>query len=112
MTTSRRLVAEIGRLAGAPKTRHTIRDQKGPERPLPAPDVVLLEIEPNGTAQIYRYTANGEFGGDTWHQTEDDAIHQLRSEYGSAVGSWESVPEAVPDGVDFAVSWILARRSS
>jgi hypothetical protein len=49
--------------------------------PMPHPDVVLLEGHADGP-MLYRYTAHGDFGGDTWHETLDDAKRQAVLEYG------------------------------
>jgi hypothetical protein len=73
---------------------------------MPVPNVVLLEVEPDGSAQVYRYTADGAFGGDTWHESEADAYHQLDFEYGEALGPWQAVPDTVNETHDYAVSWI------
>jgi len=49
------------------------------------PDADRIEIVPGkfeGSFMIYRYTRDGEFCGDTWHQNLDDAFHQAKYEYG------------------------------
>jgi hypothetical protein len=54
---------------------------------------------------LYRYTADGTFAGDTWHQSLDDAKGQADFEYGKALGSWQQIPEDVAAGaeVEFAL---------
>jgi hypothetical protein len=57
---------------------------------------------------LYRYTAHGDFGGDTWHETLDDAKRQAVLEYGDALGDWMPVPDDVSDMEEFAIT--AARR--
>src|SRR5438132_9574654 len=38
---------------------------------------------------LVRYTLDGTFAGDTWHETIDDAKNQAAFEYGDAVGDWQ-----------------------
>ena len=47
---------------------------------MPRPDVLLLEGDEFGHAMLYRYTAGGEFGGDTWRERVEDgqACRRLR----------------------------------
>jgi len=63
----------------------TIRDgvvEAGPN--LPIPDRV--EIEFSGDIHepvfMYRWTRNGDFCGDTWHEDLDAALRQAQFEYG------------------------------
>jgi hypothetical protein len=53
---------------------------------------------------LYRMTKHGESGGDTWHQSVEDAQHQAKYEYGDAVGAWNEIPADVPDAREFAVA--------
>jgi len=46
---------------------------------------------------LYRIAADGEFGGDTWHETLDDVKHQVEWEYQDAVSDWHEIPGAVSD---------------
>ena len=47
------------------------------------PDRVEISIEAGGTSCfMYRYTRTGEFCGDTWHATLDDAVAQAQFEFG------------------------------
>ena len=91
-------------------TRATIHFRGVPEdmagagmEPMPHPDVVLLEGHPDGP-MMYRYTAQGEFGGDTWHETLDDAKKQAMFEYGDALGEWMPVPTEASDAHEFAIT--------
>ena len=104
-----RLVAWIGKLSGAPNTRHTLRRGASADELMPAAQVVLMELEPNGKAHVYRYALDGTFAGDTWHESRTDAEEQLEFEYGPAVGPWSKVPSGTIDAHEYAVEW--ARRS-
>jgi hypothetical protein len=72
-----------------------LADGRSPE-PMPDPDVVVIVDHRDGP-MLYRYTAGGEFAGDTWHGTIEDARAQAAWEYGDALGEWQDVPEGVSD---------------
>jgi hypothetical protein len=73
--------------------------------PMPRPDVLLLEGDESGRAMLYRYTAGGEFGGDTWHESVEAAERAAVEEYGaSTVGPWTPVPEDEPDAHKYAIA--------
>src|SRR5690606_28078669 len=74
-----------------------------PETRLPSPDVVLLEEESERNFFLYRLTKGGLFGGDTWHQSVDDAKYQADFEYGKALGEWREIPPEVSDAPEFAI---------
>lgn len=78
------------------RTVHTIGRPSEPGALLPLPAVLVLEVTPGAGAMLFRYTAAGEFGGDTWHETPEDARDQAAWEYEGALGPWV----AVPDGAD------------
>jgi len=48
---------------------------------------------------LFRYTTDGSFAGDTWHETVDHAKEQANFEFGNAVSEWSSVPDDVADPV-------------
>jgi hypothetical protein len=100
-----RLVARIGQVPVPPRTRHTMLRPGGTVELMPPPQVVLMEVEANGPAQVYRYTLDGTFAGDTWHEDRQRAERTLAFEYGEAVGPWSQVPDDVADAHDFAASW-------
>jgi hypothetical protein len=77
-------------------------------RPLPAPDVLLIEARADGVF-LERFTVNSAFGGDTWHETVEDAKRQAVFEYAEAVGEWHDVPDTVGDAAEYAVE--EARRA-
>jgi|ERR1039457_3459667 hypothetical protein len=75
---------------------------------MPWARVVLLEEEDTGgSATLWRWGANGEIAGDTWHESIDDAVHQAEFEYGAALGEWQPVPDNVQEG-DLK-NWVLDR---
>ncbi|MRH01198.1 hypothetical protein [Xanthomonas sontii] len=50
---------------------------------MPMPDRIEIEVEPGtGYCFLYRYTATGQFCGDTWHENLDAAFQQASFEYG------------------------------
>lgn len=75
----------------------------GEPDPMPHPDVVLLVVEPDA-AMLYRFTAQGDVGGDTWHETENDAREQAADEYGDALGEWTAIPADAADVFEHAVA--------
>ena len=80
---------------------------------LPAPDVLLLVAGgPDPDAMLFRYTAHGEVGGDTWHPTVAEAKEQAIDEYGDALLPWEEVPEDVVDPHHYAVQYAAERLNS
>jgi hypothetical protein len=71
---------------------------------MPFPHVVLLEADET-SCMLYRYTRDGKFCGDTWHQTVEDAKHQAEFEYREALGPWLPVPEAEADAHEYAIEY-------
>ncbi len=98
-----RLTAVVGAIDGPPRVEHTARSDDGPEELLPLPDVVLIKKPPSEGAVLCRYTRSGEFCGDTWHEAIDQAKEQADLEYGSALGEWMEVPDAVENALDYAI---------
>ncbi|WKW12825.1 hypothetical protein Strain138_002135 [Pseudogemmatithrix spongiicola] len=102
-------VALIGPLTLPPNTRHTLRvGDAGVEQLMPPAQLVLLEVEDLGYCQLYRYTLDGTFAGDTWHQSRGDAEHQARFEFGDALGEWHEFVAPDDDSHEAAIEW--ARR--
>lgn len=73
-------------------------------RLLPIPDVLVIHEESQGNVFLYRLTRRGEFGGDTWHQSVEDAKHQADFEYPKALSEWQEIPLNAPDPCEFAVA--------
>ncbi len=113
MTTGNiRLFATVRANVLHPKTRHVIglpselADNGDETQQLPSPDVLVIEQEGEGSVFLYRMTRTGEPGGDTWHQSIDDARHQAEYEYGEVLGEWRAIPNNVTDAREFAVQTI------
>ena len=77
---------------------------------MPPAQAVLMEVEGNGSAQVYRYTLDGEFAGDTWHESKENAQDQLEFEYGGSVGTWSEVPREVADAHEYLLAWARESR--
>ena len=101
-----RRLALIGPLAGERRTAETSGFPLDPSQMLPLPDVVLLIVDREpGATMLFRYTAHGEFGGDTLHTSTDEALEQASYEYGEALGEWIDVPDDIADAHAFAVAY-------
>ena len=83
-----------------------------PEKMLPVADVVLLVVGKEEGAMLFRYTAHGDFGGDTFHPTAEQALEQAAFEYGDALGEWLVVPDEITDPHAFAVQYAHERLDS
>ncbi|WP_438040874.1 hypothetical protein [Sorangium sp. So ce128] len=77
----------------------------GAGHPMPPAEVVLMEVLNDGSAFLYRFSRDGIFAGDTWHERREDAEDQLEFEVGGAVGAWTAVPLNVEDAQAYAVNW-------
>ena len=110
--TRTRVIALIGALDGGRRAVHTTGFPMDPAKMLPEADGVLLTASDAGDdpgAMLFRYTAYGEVGGDTWHASISDAREQAAEEYGDALGPWEEVPDEVADAHAFAVRYAAER---
>ena len=110
--TQARFVALVGVLAGERRAAHTGGFPLDPSKMLPVADVVLLVAGEDPGAMLFRYTAHGEFGGDTWHPTSMAAQEQAAYEYGDALAPWVEVPTEVSDAHAFAVKYAHERLNS
>ncbi|WP_438034226.1 hypothetical protein [Sorangium sp. So ce204] len=72
---------------------------------MPPAEVVLMEVLDGGPALLYRFTRDGVFAGDTWHECRENAEDQLEFEVGAAIGAWTAVPLEVEDAQAYAVDW-------
>lgn len=104
-----RWVALVGVLTHERRAAHTAGFPLDPEKMLPVADVVLVVANDDAGAMLFRYTAHGEFGGDTWHATLAEAQEQAAYEYGDALLSWMEVPGEVTDAHAFAVQYAYER---
>jgi hypothetical protein len=99
-------------LTGERRVAHTDGFPLDPAKMLPVADVVLVVPDDDGSAMLFRYTAHGELGGDTWHATVADAREQAADEYGDALIAWLEVPPEVTDAHAFAVQYAYDQLNS
>ena len=104
-----RLVALVGPLTGERRAAHTAGYPLDSAKMLPLADVVLLVAGGDPGAMLFRYTAQGEFGGDTWHSTVGEAQEQALDEYGDAILPWLDVPADVVDAHTYAIQYAAER---
>lgn len=98
-----RLIARVTAAPGESRVRHfrgfppgvSERDQR---ELLPPAPLILIEETSHGF-YLDRYSASGEFCGDTWYRTLEDAQHQATYEYGDRLSEWVQVPHEVEDVV-------------
>ena len=107
-----RSLALVGPCAGKRRVTHTAGFPIDPSKILPAPDVILLIADDTPGAMLFRYTAYGEVGGDTWHPSPDDAREACIYEYSDALGEWVDVPDDVEDAHAYAVQYAADRLNS
>jgi hypothetical protein len=100
-----RRIALIGPLAGERQTAQTSGFPMDPAKMLPIADVILLVGGNDPGVMLFRYTAHGDFGGDTYHTSSEDALEQASAEYGEALGEWQVVPDDITDAHAFAVAY-------
>jgi hypothetical protein len=87
-------------------------DRLAPAKMLPVADVLLLVASDDPDAMLFRYTAYGEMGGDSWHATVAEAKEQALEEYGDALLPWEAVPDEVADAHGYAIQYASERLNS
>jgi hypothetical protein len=105
-------MALVGAPTGERRATHTTGYPLDPAKMLPPADVVLIIADDDPGVMLFRYTAHGEFGGDTWHPSVSDAQGQAADEYGEALGSWTAVPPDVADPHAYAVRYAAERLNS
>jgi hypothetical protein len=107
-----RCLALVGPLTGERRVAQTQGFPIDPAKMLPSADVILLVAGPDPGAMLFRYTAHGEFGGDTWHPSFESAREQVEYEYEDALGEWIHVPEVVEDPHAYAVEYAAEQLNS
>ncbi len=113
MPTRIRSLALVGPLdADTRRVTHTAGFPIDPARMPPAPDVILLIGDAEPGAMLFRYTAHGEFGGDTWHPTIEAAREHAIYDYSDALGNWIDVPDDVQDAHAYAIQFAAERLNS
>jgi len=104
-----RLVALVGVMSHERRAAHTTGFPLDPDKMLPMADVVLVVPDGEKGAMLFRYTAHGDFGGDTPHSTVAEALDQAAFEYDEALGAWIEVPDDVKDAHAFAIQYAYER---
>jgi len=107
-----RMIALVGPLASERRAVQTSGFPLDPEKMLPVADVVLLVVGKEEGAVLFRYTAHGDFAGDTFHSNAEEALDQAASEYDDALGQWLTVPDEITDPHAFAVQYAHDRLDS
>lgn len=99
-----RLYAEVNYI-GERKELHTMGANDVQEL-LPIPHILILEEEKDGGGfTLHRYTDEGEFCGETWHQRLEEAKHQAHFEYDGGISEWRDVPEDIADLETYVVNY-------
>jgi hypothetical protein len=88
-------------------TRTDPTENSGERMPVAA---LLVVDEADDGIYLLRYAANGEFAGDSWHQSIEDARHQARFEYGPL--TWTEAPDGPTRVDDFAKTCLAGRSRS
>lgn len=101
-STRRRKFALVGVMENERRVSHTVGHPLDADQMLPDADVLLLVADGEG-AMLFRYTAYGELGGDTWHASVVLAEAQAVFEYGDALLPWNEVPADIIDAHAYAV---------
>lgn len=73
--------------------------------------LVVFDTVVNGY-ELYRYDKNGEFAGDTWHETEDDATEQAKFEFNLKGIYWRHIPRDIDDPIKYAIEFMKSRKKS
>lgn len=61
---------------------------------LPFARLLLIEQRENDIF-LFRFTKEGDYAGDTWHQSVEEAKKQAKFEYNVSVDSWQKIPSDV-----------------
>jgi hypothetical protein len=67
---------------------------------LPPSKLLVLEERPDGFF-LTRYSARGDFAGDTWHRDYEDAMSQANFEFSESTQNWVAIPAEETDAIDF-----------
>lgn len=76
---------------------------------MPIAKVLVLYMTPNGYG-LYRYDKNGEFAGDTLHETEEDANEQIEYEFSLKDVNWMDIPKDVNEPIKYAIDYMKEKR--
>ena len=72
----------------------------GSRTEMPVASALLIEIQSEGVF-LYRVSADGQFAGDTWHESLGAAKDQAEFEFGSGLSDWTSIPTDVEDAMAY-----------
>jgi hypothetical protein len=67
------------------------------------PTYLAIKVSPEGFF-LYRYTSQGLFAGDTWHETLEDAKHQAHFEFGDFISDWQEIPSSNDNPIEFILA--------
>jgi len=102
----------VGPLESQRRVTQTAGFPIDPSKMLPLPDVILLIADGDPGAMLFRYTAQGEFAGDTWHPSVDAAREHAIYDYSDALDAWIDVPNEVEDAHAYAIQYAAERLNS
>lgn len=86
-----RLTARVGGVPIKPNTAHYqgFPEQLGHGSPENLKSAVSVAIEENiDGVFLFRFSADGQVVGDTWHMSVEEAKEQAIYEYGALLGEW------------------------
>lgn len=101
-----RLISKITHLPPEPKVKHfrglppELTGGSDQREVMQTAALVTIEEKPDGVF-LFRFTADGQIVGDTWHMTVDEAKQQAKFEYNDALTAWIPVPAEVEDSISF-----------
>jgi hypothetical protein len=103
-----RLFAFVRRSKAAPKVRHYVGlppaitgSEIDDSQLFPPTRLVIIDVASDGT-YLFRFDADGNAFGDTWHLSVDDAREQAAFEFEGLLGEWEPIPHEASDLRAFA----------
>jgi hypothetical protein len=103
-------VAFVGQITKL-RTRHAVGLPGGPQQEMAPAQILVLEAQDDGSAMLYRYTADGADCGDTWHEDVEAAKEQAAWEYDDAQGMWAHAPTDCSE-LDAALRYARRLRTS
>lgn len=107
-----KLLAVIQQTDIHPPTRHfrglpsSLDSDGGNPEPLAWPRVAIITLNSEGVF-LDRFNEDGSSGGDTWHESVEDAKAQALAEYNGTLLPWVVIPSALGD--EAAIEYALAR---
>ena len=97
-----RMWAKVGERKNGPSVMHYLgfppKVTEGEDRRTALPFARLLLIEQRANdIFLFRFTEEGDYAGDTWHQSVEEAKKQAEFEYNVSVDDWQKIPSDVKD---------------